>query len=101
MDRWETQMVTYGRQHCYQGPLEHVYYDAQRVYHYRVSSKDASGNAASSVDFAFKTPITLGLAGIDDYVEGPEASGNYILALRPQLHQAGRLAPPGCSDTAL
>lgn len=30
--RWESQMTTYGLVHCYLGPLDHVYYDAERVY---------------------------------------------------------------------
>jgi hypothetical protein len=31
--RWNANMLEYGRAHCYKGSLDHVYYDAERVYY--------------------------------------------------------------------
>jgi hypothetical protein len=41
--RWEANMVSYGQTHCYAGSLDHVYYDAQRVY-YQIA--DYTGDAS-------------------------------------------------------
>lgn len=48
---WELHMITYGQVHCYLGPLDHVYYDAERVY-YQIAAYTGDFTWTTCADFA-------------------------------------------------